>query len=127
MDISGRKARGCHGDHGEFHRHTHPSGRGELHTFYVPDWALFFFPIRVHLSPSPFDRIYARERVYSRGCGWSRDFRVDGFLRVAYRFLCRAILLVARRSVLIFVVNKILITVAQVVGIFSSSFFRGFK
>lgn len=39
---------------------------------------------------------------------------MDGFLRVAYRFLCRAIPLVARRSVLIFVVNKILITVAQV-------------
>lgn len=53
MDISGRKAWGCHGDRTEFHRHTHPPGRGELHTFYVPDWALFFSPIRVHM---PFTR-----------------------------------------------------------------------
>lgn len=92
MDISGRKARGCHGDRTEFHRHTHPPAGVSCTRSTFPDWALFFL---FSFFFSPFDKgAHAFYEALSivllcagehgrRGCGWSRDFRVDGFLRVA--------------------------------------------
>lgn len=82
VDISGRKAWGCHGDRSEFHRHTQPPGRGELHTFYAPDWTLFFPDKGAHAFHEALSIVSACVSACVEGCGWSPDFRVDGFLRV---------------------------------------------
>lgn len=52
----------------------------------------YFFPDKgAHAFHRALSIVSTRVSAYTRGCGWSRDFRVDEFLRVVfYCFFCRA-------------------------------------